>query len=323
VKPSLQAFLAGLIDYAGLFPPAQLLLPEAFRNYLHYQREPDAFMLGRFVCPAARLKDLGDLRKDAPDAGASLPLSVLGRGGENCSEFLQGLEADVEAISASQEAQGQRAAVEVLELRLPKEAFDGPADDRLRDLLRDAAALLRSVAGRAVFWEAPPGAGRRARAVSLIAVLGKLRDASIAGAAVTGFKLRCGGADAAAVPSIEEVAEALAACRDMGVPFKATAGLHHPVRYFDKRLGCSAHGFLNVFGAGVLAHALGLDADRLRDVVASESPTDFAFDDHGFRWRDLRASTEQVAAARRNFALSFGSCSFDEPRDDLRRLSLL
>jgi hypothetical protein len=39
-------------------------------------------------------------------------------------------------------------------------------------------------------------------------------------------------------------------------------------------------------------------------------------------WRDWRVPTDQIAA-HRTFITSFGSCSFDEPREDLRALHLL
>ena len=32
ILPSVRAFLAGIIDYAGLFPPAKLPLEKAIRN---------------------------------------------------------------------------------------------------------------------------------------------------------------------------------------------------------------------------------------------------------------------------------------------------
>ena len=53
-------------------------------------------------------------------------------------------------------------------------------------------------------------------------------------------KLRCGGAS---IPSAEQVALVIASCREAGVPFKATAGLHHPVRRGAE------HGFLNLLAA--------------------------------------------------------------------------
>ena len=58
MSPSLRALLHGIIDYAGLFPPANLPLDQAVRNYARYCTEPDSWMLGRFVCPVTELAEL-------------------------------------------------------------------------------------------------------------------------------------------------------------------------------------------------------------------------------------------------------------------------
>jgi hypothetical protein len=83
------------------------------------------------------------------------------------------------------------------------------------------------------------------------------------------------------------------------------------------------HGFLNVFGAGVLASALGLTEEQVRPILEDEDPGHFRFTDTAFSWRERTAPVEAVARARRERVISFGSCSFDEPRDDLRALGLL
>ncbi|MGO9229530.1 MAG: hypothetical protein ACLQKA_10020 [Bryobacteraceae bacterium] len=119
----------------------------------------------------------------------------------------------------------------------------------------------------------------------------------------------------AASASPETVAEFLCAAAARRLPFKATAGLHHPIR-------TSMHGFLNVFTGAVFAW-LGMDRIALTDLLKETDPQVFRFQDDGLRWRDWRASTAQVAQARREFAHSFGSCSFEEPVADLRALGLV
>jgi hypothetical protein len=83
------------------------------------------------------------------------------------------------------------------------------------------------------------------------------------------------------------------------------------------------HGFLNIFVAGALAHALRLDEATLLPVLECEDGSRFRFDDEGLGWDNLSATRSQINAARRSGALSFGSCSFDEPRQDLQSLGLL
>jgi hypothetical protein len=135
-------------------------------------------------------------------------------------------------------------------------------------------------------------------------------------------KIRTGGITADAFPAIENIAEFLRTCKEKGVAFKATAGLHHPLRcvkpltYEPNAPVGTMHGFLNVFLAAAFL-------DDAEDVLAETDASAFAFDDEGASWRGRRVSTEDLATMRRDFATSFGSCSFEEPIGDLRELGWL
>jgi hypothetical protein len=118
-------------------------------------------------------------------------------------------------------------------------------------------------------------------------------------------KVRCGGVT---VPSVEELAAAIHACREQGLPFKATAGLHHAVR------AGGAHGFLNLIAAAVFGHE--------EDALAEDDPTAFRLDEHGFGWRDRTAAAAEAGRGRALF-VAFGSCSFSEPVEDLEALGFL
>ena len=89
--PSVRAFLSGLIDYAGLFPPAKLPLEQALRNYADYRSGPDAWMLGRFIVPAARLAEVSQVGGSLLGQGPPLAFAVLGRGGNTVAAFTEGL----------------------------------------------------------------------------------------------------------------------------------------------------------------------------------------------------------------------------------------
>jgi len=56
-------------------------------------------------------------------------------------------------------------------------------------------------------------------------------------------------------------------------------------------------------------------------MLGDDDANSFVFDDEMFQWRDWKISTAQIAQ-RRQLITSLGSCSFDEPRDDLRALGL-
>jgi hypothetical protein len=135
-------------------------------------------------------------------------------------------------------------------------------------------------------------------------------------------KIRTGGLVPDAFPPVDGVAHFMRACKAAGITFKATAGLHHPLRcvrpltYEPSAPIGKMHGFINVFvAAAMLEHA---DA-----ILAEEDARAFAFDDEGASWRGHRVSTDALAATRRDFAISFGSCSFEEPISDLKELRWL
>jgi hypothetical protein len=112
-------------------------------------------------------------------------------------------------------------------------------------------------------------------------------------------------------------------CRRSGVPFKATAGLHHPIRHLDRATQIVQHGFLNVVGAAVLSCTAHLDAGTLARMIADDQRTAFHLGPEGFRWRKSVAGPAAIAAARRDLFFAYGSCSFAEPVDDLTALGVL
>jgi len=293
---SARALLAGLVDYAGLFPPAALTIDAAVAEYARWRRSPEAFMLGRFVVPAARLVELGraaDVHLPEPGTGEPWRLSAL-----------VGADPHVDAalVEAFNDSRAGRAVVDTVEL---KAANPAQADDAL-------AAL---PPGLTAFVEVP-------LAEPLDAMLATLKQRGARA------KLRTGGVVPEAIPDPGEVARFIAACAAAGVAWKATAGLHHPVRC-ERALGYETtspravmHGFLNVFAAAVFARS-GASLAQLDAVLREQDGEAFRLGDEGLGWRKLHAATSAVAATRRDFAGSFGSCSFAEPVADLRALGVL
>jgi hypothetical protein len=125
-----------------------------------------------------------------------------------------------------------------------------------------------------------------------------------------------------AFPTSRQIAIALVTQARHRLPIKFTAGLHHPIRQFRGEVNTKMHGFLNVLGAAILAaeHQWGVDQTVM--MLEDEDPRSFSFTDDFFAWRDWKIDVERLRH-RRKFVRSFGSCSFDEPRDDLRALNLL
>lgn len=316
-RAALGALLGGILDYAGLFPPARLPLAEAITNYARYRASDAAWMLGDFIVPATRLAELGEygaLFSDRPP----FCFSALIGGGEDAAACLAQLDEDVAAIDRFTKAHMGRARVHCAELRLPRALFAASTVD-VRTFLQRAVEAFGSLGVEMdrVFVEVPV-AERAARRTLLRAL--PLADAE--GLFAWATKLRLGGVNPGDHPPPEPVAEAIADAHAEGVPFKATAGLHHPLRHHNAGAGEPMHGFLNVFGGAVLVHAGALQPSDLLALLEDEDAAHFRFTDTDFAWQGARVGLDAIRRARAGFALRFGSCSLAEPLDDLAALGL-
>ena len=124
-----------------------------------------------------------------------------------------------------------------------------------------------------------------------------------------------------AFPTSAQIALALGAPATHQVPIKFTAGLHHPLRQFRDEVQTKMHGFMNVLGAAVLTAEHKWDSAQTTSMLEDEDVRSFKFDDEFFAWRDWKIDLPRLKD-RRRCVTTFGSCSFDEPREDLRALKL-
>ena len=141
-------------------------------------------------------------------------------------------------------------------------------------------------------------------------------------------KIRTGGITAEAFPDASDILRVLQLCAVFGAAFKATAGLHHPLRGLhpltpgEQSPPVPMHGFLNLFlAAGFVRNHLA--AELAVELLEEQSPEALEFSDAGVRWRNHLLTSDEISATRDQFAVSFGSCSLQEPIDDLRALGLL
>jgi hypothetical protein len=298
ILESVRILLTGLIDYAGLFPPAELDMESAVRNYASYRLGDYAWALGRFIAPIARLEEFERVAEDflPCDSGAGpWQVSVLSS---------NKLESDVRKIVDFNLRHSKSAdiSIDTIETSIREADEIGPA----RKLVPE---------GIVVYFEVPIATDPRDK---------------IARIGMTGgrAKVRTGGTRAKLVPATTDLIRFTKACAAVNVPLKATAGLHHAVRAKQKftyeRDSASGimHGFLNFFIAAVLIRA-GLSREDASRLMEEESRTAFRFDSEGISWRNHRIRNEELREARSNFAIAFGSCSFQEPIDDLKTLGLL
>lgn len=288
---ALETLLDGLVDYAGLFPPASLPMDAAVRNYAAYRTGERRGMLARFVLPVARLDEfVREASALAPsDDVGPWPLSVLAAPG------------DAAAIAAFNGTHDARWVIDMIEAKA--------------STVDEVHALAAAFGGLTVYVEIPVAEDPTA----LVQAIGTTHLRA---------KIRTGGVTPDAFPAPAAVLRFLAECVQRQVPFKATAGLHHPLRgeyaltYAPDAERGTMYGFLNVFLAATLLHA-GHAPATLLELLEERDAAAIVADANGISWRGLHASAAQVAQARARFAGSFGSCSFEEPVQDLAALRLL
>jgi hypothetical protein len=302
VTDARRALLGALIDHAALFPPASMTMEDAVAEDRAARSSPYGWMLARFVCPASRLEELREGFGGWP-ATPALTVVLDGVGQTDEASWSDALAADVQAVAAAAES---GAPIEAVELRLPSPRPGSAA-------LIAAQTLLRPLKLE-IYLELLPGEAWRNDVPAAIGA------ASAVGARV---KVRCGGETAAAVPPVELLALALASCRDTGVVLKATAGLHHPIRHTDDATGWAMHGFLNLLAAAAFGAAHNLRPSGIERVLAEEDAAAFKITADALRMEDQHASADEIDAARRHLFVSYGSCSWREPVDDLRKLGVL
>lgn len=302
------AFLSGLLDYAGLFPPAQLDLAPALESDERHRTAAHGWMLGAFVAPTTKLAEIC-----AAVAGRAqpLPLCLIGRGGNAAQPFLAGLRMDLKELARALEA-GAPVAPRAYEVRLPRDVFASSAPGAaVAALLRATSGILEGEGFRELpcFVEAPDAPAFAAHGAMLAGALAANTRENVP----LGLKVRCGGETPDLVPSSSVFADVLHRVATDGLSFKATAGLHQPLRHHDPALGGERLGFLNVFGAAIAA-AEGAPVSALEALLDARTLDAFRFDAHALRLEgpEHPVSVERIAALRSRF-VGLGTCSIDEP----------
>lgn len=292
---SVRALLAGAIDYAGLFPPSAVSMSEAVLNYATYRNSNYGWLLGRFVVSSARLDEFIENAGDfvPRDEASSWRLSVV------IGDDVVG---EINRVNEFNKAHGPGVFCDTVEIRVRSAAA-----------VEDAAA---SAGNLTAYFELALN-DELPDLVSTIAIAGQRA------------KIRTGGVTPDAFPKTSNIIRFVKTCLAANVPFKATAGLHHPIRCF-KPLTYEAdpptatmHGFLNVFLMSGFARE-GYRQQLLEAIMEDEFEEVFKFEDQAAVWRDEhRLTLPQIQFLRQKGIQSFGSCSFDEPVADLQELGIL
>lgn len=297
-QTALRTLLAGAVDYAGLFPPANLDMSSVIHNYAAYRASQHAWALGRLIVPVARLAEFERASAGVARLGAEAwRLSVLAG-----SKLLQDV-AEIGDFNRRQSAQSHPVAqIDTVEIKVT-------SVEEIEAASRNLPRTLN------VYVEVP----LEGNATALIAAMGRsgLRA-----------KVRTGGVSVDAFPSSERLANFMIGCVAERIPFKATAGLHHPLRapyrltYQPDSAVCTMFGFLNMFLAAGIARRGGTAADVVA-VLEERTPKALRITDDGISWRSYRLDVGCLSLVRNELFVSFGSCSFVEPIEGLQSLGLL
>ncbi len=287
----IRAMIAGMIDYAGLFPPAALGMKTVVRNYAQYAGGEESWALGRLIVPVSRLPEFTNAFNEecCDEREKAWLLSVLGSNDP--------IDNEARIASFTQGA----ALIDTIELK-------SEDTEQVEQLLSNLPESLTA------YVEFPPQ-----KANEMLPVL-----ASHGARA----KIRMGGLTPDSFPESEAVAQFMIACADAQVPFKATAGLHHPVRGVYPLAGDAdspsgtMHGFVNVFLAAALAW-VGKEEELILATLNEESPQAFRFTEDTIHWHGSALTAGQIGSMRRDFGTDFGSCSFLEPIEELKALGWL
>jgi hypothetical protein len=293
---SVRVLLSGIIDYAGLFPPSQLSMQEAVLNYATYRGSTFNWMLGRFVLPTARLYEFMEAASDLLPRDGKNPWRLAVTAGEDINETIK-------TLREFNRANPERVVADVLEV---KANTVSKIDNTVAILPEDITAYFEISTGEAL--------------VDLVMAL------SLKGQRA---KLRTGGVTTDAFPSSKHIIRFVRSCMAANVPFKATAGLHHPIRCFRPLTYApnapqgTMHGFLNLLMMTAFARE-SYRVSYLEELMEEEFEEAFEFSEVGVDWRDGHAlSNAHLGWLRKKGMHSFGSCSFDEPIADLEAMGLL
>lgn len=295
---AVRIFMEGIVDYAGLFPPASEDMRTAVMHYGSYRDGPDAVALGRFIVPVTRLAEFEEAARQVILAGRNRQpwqLSVLVTG-------------------------DSKAAAEEM-LRFNCHHWSGSEDGHaLIDAVELKAATVQDIEAR---HRDLPSFFQRYIEIPITGDTGVLvRAIARTGARA---KVRTGGIAVDAFPAARDLLNFLKACHREKVAFKATAGLHHPVRgqyrltYEPGSESGAMYGFLNLFLSAALV-ADGAPDSIVIDALEESDPRAFEFSDGAISWREHRFDAPSLRDLRNSVAVSFGSCSFREPVDELGRL---
>lgn len=323
---SFHLFHFKVIDYAGLFPPTSLTLDKAINNYSNYRNADHKWMLSRFIIPGSRINELNKYM-ELFEKNPPFLFSVLGKATNKIKEFEINFRSVIENIISFEENFRDNIKIDALELKFPSIEVKKHTKEKFEQFLQIISTIISDTPTKNkldIFLElTDPLIKEKILKEFLQVLVNYNKTAKIAEINFLAFKLRTGGVVPEAFPPVEVISRVILECSNYGIPWKATAGLHHPIRHYNESVKNKMHGFINVIGATALNEEHKLDIETLNKIISDENPKHFKFENDLFSWKDIEISSQTIYKSRFKRFISFGSCSFNEPKEDMIKLNLM
>ncbi len=302
---SLRRLLQNPIDYAGLYPPAELGMRAALEEYGEVLDSDETWMVNRFVCPTSRLEEcFAELEQAHTNSGEdpSVDFAVIGTPLESGATANESIQKDIALLKPA----FQKGDVDTFEVKIATGAEFEACAKALKKAFnwfdeRDVEVYAE------IAWG--PDMGE---------VMARL-SSEIDG---IGLKARTGGVRPDQFPDTRTLASFITEAAGLEATFKLTAGLHQPLRHYNSDLSTYEHGFLNAMVAAALAYIQSASTDQVDEVLAIQDPAAFVFTNQTIEVLDHKLSLKDIDEFWLFFG-GFGSCSYQEPIDGLKAIGWL
>ncbi|WP_186648017.1 hypothetical protein [Fluviispira vulneris] len=313
---SLKVFMNELLDYAGMFPPAQLSLEESLKNYAEYLSHEYEDMLGKFVLPANKIVEtisfLNTHNSFSQVGKRKANFSIILSTCKNFSDFPSILQKDFQNIKLL--SKNFETSLDILSIEfLPAEDIliansNKRIEEYLSILFKQFSTLNKKIE---YFCEIPLNDNFNKKINEIFEYNRSNSDNQVQ------IKLRTGGVKKDQIPSAKKIAQFISLCAQNKLGIKATAGLHVPIPNFNQEVGTVLHGFLNVFSSMMLLYKGGITEEEIEEIISDYTYEDFKFSHDGLKIRNFLLTNKEIENLRKKYIKSFGTCSFLEPIEHL------
>ncbi len=298
-----EVFLSKLIDYAGIFPPANLELSLALSNYRSYIQSNHNWIISKFIISSTDLKKISIKDINQFNSQNLLNLSIISK---NFNKDYNIINTFLREFSSSVK-------FSCLETQITNVTNFYNQMIEINDLIK------KNKLNISLFFEllSKNWQDNIPLVIDNISRFNETYETNF------GFKLRCGGIKKSSFPAPKYISTVLLQSIKRNIPMKFTAGLHHPYIYKDRQINTNMYGFFNVFLSGMFAKKYDLNKNDIIKILIDKNKDHFQFKENKIKWQSYYITKDEILDYRLKNFISFGSCSFDKPCEDLKDNGIL